>query len=219
MTLTYFLVAVFVSFFILYSVARHDFVLLRQNISLKLVFDNAFLALFVGFFLGRFFFAISTNHLEILNPLKFLYLSKFWGVSLYVAAIGIIGVIYFLFRKRKNIMRIFDIYALAFYPLLVLDIALTKVGSQIFQVKISLIILTLALLLWLFKLHKNYSAKDGFLSAAVFSIFSIITFALSIFDNGIFKFPFLITQIISFAVFLISIILMFLIQRGIINKS
>ena len=108
-----YLLFIFVSLFILYAVARHDFVLLRQSISLRIVYDNVFISLFVFFIFSRIGFAFYKQSLEILNPLKFFYLTKYWGLTPYIGFVGIILAVLFLFRKKKNKLRILDNYFLS----------------------------------------------------------------------------------------------------------
>ncbi|MDO8269824.1 MAG: hypothetical protein Q7T54_04100, partial [Candidatus Levybacteria bacterium] len=79
-----YLLCIFLSLFILYAVSRHDFVLLRQSISLRQVYDNVFLSLFAFFLASRIGFAVHSQSLDLLNPLKFFYLSNYWGILPYV---------------------------------------------------------------------------------------------------------------------------------------
>lgn len=209
---------IFLSFFILYSIARHDFVLLRQNISLRLVFDRAFIALIVSFLLGRLLFALNTNQFSLVNILRFLYLTKYWGVSEYIMLVALIGMVFILFRKRKNILRIFDIYALSFFPLITLEILYKNLHNILLLIKLLGLLVAVILFFVLLKLHKNYSVKDGFLSAVVIMFSSLTTLLLSALSEGFLRYPFAIIQGISFVVLVASVLFIIAIQKNIFAK-
>jgi ABC-type phosphate transport system permease subunit len=94
MTIILYLLAIFISLFILYAISRHDFVLLRQSISLRQVFDTVFISLFVFFMTSRIFYILYAQAFDLFNPLKFFYLPKHWGILPYAGLIGIIAAIY-----------------------------------------------------------------------------------------------------------------------------
>ena len=121
MILLIYLLGVFLSLFILYAVSRHDFVLLRQSISLRQVYDNVFISLLVFFIVARAGFALVSNSIQLINPLRFFYLTKYWGIIPYLGFFGMIVALLLLFRKKKNKLRILDIYFISFSPLILLD--------------------------------------------------------------------------------------------------
>ena len=118
MYLLFYILGIFLSLFILYAVSRHDFVLLRQSISLRQVYDNVFISLFVFFVLSRIAFSFYIESLQILNPLRFFYLTKYWGIVPYIGFAGMILALLLLFKKKKNKLRIIDIYLMSFSPII-----------------------------------------------------------------------------------------------------
>src|SRR5436190_2076115 len=102
MMLFVYVVGVFISLFILYAVSRHDFVLLRQSISLRQVYDNVFISLVAFFIFARIFYALYIQSLEMLNPLRFLYVTKYWGILPFAGFFGMFLLLLILFRKKKN---------------------------------------------------------------------------------------------------------------------
>ncbi len=219
MIFLYFFISIFISLFILYSTARHDFVLLRQNISLRQMFDSAFILILVAFFVGRLFFALDSGQYDILHPLKFLYIAKYWGIVLSISYLGGFASLYFLFRKKKNIFRIFDIYFISFYPLLVLDIILKEQGGLLLPVKIGFLTIAALLFVWFLRIHKNFLVKDGFLAFCILFFSAFVTGVFSIGASGLFTFPHIFLQIISIATCIASLVFMVGISRNLINKS
>lgn len=219
MIFLYFFISIFISLFILYSIARHDFVLLRQNISLRQMFDSAFILIFVAFFVGRLFFAFDSGHYDILHPLKFLYIAKYWGIILSISYLGGFASLYFLFRKKKNIFRIFDIYFISFYPLLILDIILKEQSGALLPVKIGFLVIALFLFIWFLRMHKNFTVKDGFLAFCILFLSAFITGVFSIASSGFFTFPHIVLQVISILTSVASLVCMIGISKNLINKS
>lgn len=100
--------------FMLYLFGRDDIVFIRRNISLEQLFDIAVLSAVVGLFTARLLYAVVSIDPSFLNPLVFLLVPYFPGLSL---SGGIFGAsVFILFYTRKKKMptgRIFDYFALA----------------------------------------------------------------------------------------------------------
>lgn len=215
----FFLVTIFISLFVLFSVARHDFVLIRQSISLRQVFDSAFIALFVAFIFGRIFFALDSNLIDILNPLKFFHLTRYWGILVSAGFLGAFLSLFFLYKKKKNKLRIFDIYFIAFFPLMVLDIVLkSNSGVGIILKGVSLVVL-LAFYVWFLKIHNEFSIKDGFITFLGLISYSLVLLAFSFAISGVFTISHLVFQSFLIAVTLGSAIMLLLIHRDLFNKN
>lgn len=214
-----FLIAIFISLFILFSVARHDFVLIRQSISLRQVFDNAFVALFAAFIFGRLFFALDSNLFDLLNPLRFFHLTRYWGILISAGFLGAYLAIFFLYKKKKNKLRIFDIYFISFFPLMVLDILLkSNSGLGIVLKGVSLVVL-FAFYTWFLKIHNEFSIKDGFITFLGLISYSLVLLAFSFATSGVFTLSHIIFQISLIITTLVSAIMLLLIQRNVFNKN
>ena len=214
-----FLLAIFISLFILYAVSRHDFVLLRQSISLRQVYDNVFLSLFAFFVSARVFFAIYQNSLDVLNPLRFLYLTKHWGILPYAGFLGMILSLVFLFRKKKNKLRILDIYFLSFSPVILLDVVLQSNTGTLIFIKVISVIVLISFYGWFIRIHNKFTTKDGFITFMTSITYSLVMLAFSFASYGIFSQKYLWFNGLLICVTLISTVFLILVQRDTFNKQ
>lgn len=219
MILLIFVFGIFLSLFILYAVSRHDFVLLRQSISLRQVYDNAFISLIIFFLTSRIFFALYSHTFQILNPLRFFYLTKYWGILPYAGFAGLITTIFFLFRKKKNKLRILDIYLISFSPVILLDVILKSNHGIQLAIKIVSVIVLLAFYSWFVKIHNKFTTKDGFLTFMIIITYSLVSLAFSLASFGIFNQTYLWYNTILILSTLISVIFLYLVQRDTFNKQ
>ena len=219
MIILFYLIAVFISLFILYAVSRHDFVLLRQSISLRQVFDNAFLTLFVFFFVSRVFYAFYIGNLMLLNPLRFLYLTKYWGILPYAGVGGAILALLFLFRKKKNKLRILDIYFISFSPIILLDIILNGNHGILLPIKLVSLIVLLFFYGWFIKIHNKFSTKDGFITFLTIITYSLVSLAFSLAMHGVFTVSYLWFNILLVLATILSSLFLFLVQKDTFNKK
>lgn len=214
-----YLIGVFISLFILYGVSRHDFVLLRQSISLRTVFDNAFLTIFTFFFVSRIGFILLSNTYDLFNPLKLLYLTRYWGILPYAGILATIISILFLFRKKKNKLRILDIYFIAFTPLIILDVILKSNSIVMLAIKVVSLLVLISFYGWFIKIHNRFSTKDGFITAMTVLTYSIVTLAFSLAQNGLYNSQFLVFNILLIVSIISASIFMFLVQKDTFNKQ
>lgn len=187
----------FFSLFILYSLSRNDFVLMRKNISVTKMFNYTFCFFILGFIIGRLLFILDTQNYSYLSPLIFFHLLKFHGISV----LGIFlsaAIIYFLFIQDKVVIkRVLDIIYLSFLPLFSLNL-LTASYTNIVFIKIVLFISTLLLLGALVILHKDYTVKDGSIALILLIMFSCFYFVVDFLTHDKPAIIFLtLTQIIS----------------------
>lgn len=159
------LLAFFLSFFILHSLSKDDFVLIRKNISSFQMFDLGILALAVSFIFGRLFFVFDTRNIEIIHILRFFYFLKFGGFSFIGAIIGFNIGVFLIFRGKSAFKRMFDMYSIAFFPVFLLSLFVTP-ASQYKNIIIGVLapILIVFFLIFL-KVHKEYKLRDGSISA------------------------------------------------------
>lgn len=218
MLLLYFAV-IFLSLFILYVVSRHDFVLLRQSVSLRQVFDNVFLSLIVFFLLSRVAYIFYVQSLSMFNPLKFFYLTKYWGLLPYAGLMGMIVSISFLFRKKKNKLRILDVYFISFSPIILLDVLLKSNHGILLIIKIISAIILVLFYGWFLKIHNKFTTKDGFITFITIITYSLTLLAFSLASYGIFTQKYLWFNILLIIATIVSSIFLLLIQRETLNKG
>ena len=219
MVLLLYLLGIFICLFILYAVSRHDFVLLRQSISLRQIYDNIFISLFVFFVVARLAFSLYSGSIQILNPLRFFYLTKYWGIVPYIGFAGAIIALFILFRKKKNRLRILDIYFISFSPLILLDILLkTNVGILLIIKVISVLVL-LIFYGWFLKIHNKYTTKDGFITFMTIITYSLVNLAFSLAASGIISQKYLWYNAVLVLVTIASSVLLILVQRDVFNKQ
>ena len=215
----FFILAVFICFFILFAVSRHDFVLLRQSISLRQIFDNAFLSLIVFFIVARLSFSLYSQDFEVLNPLRFFYMTKYWGILSFIGFIGLICSLLFLFRSKKNKLRILDIYFISFSPIILLDI-LSKSNSGVsLLIKIISSLVLLVFYGWFIKIHNKFTTKDGFITFIILITYSLVSLAFSLASSGILSQKFLWFNVLLVITTISSTVLLYLVQKDIFNKQ
>lgn len=214
-----FLFGIFLSLFILYAVSRHDFVLLRQSISLRQVFDNVFISLFIFFITSRIAYAFFSQTLEVLNPLRFLYLTKYWGILPFVGFLGMASAILFLFRKKKNKLRILDIYFISFSPIILLDVLLMSNSGLSLYIKIVSVLVLLLFYGWFIKIHNKFTTKDGFITVMTMITYSLTLLAFSIARYGIFIQKYMWFNAVLILTTVVAAIILILIHRDTFNKQ
>lgn len=219
MILLLYILAAFTGLFILYAVARHDFVLLRQSISLRFIFDNVFITLFVSFLIARVGYIAYMGFYDMFNPLKFFYLTRFWGIQPYLGFVAAYAMLYLLFRKRKNLLRIYDIYFISFTPIILLDVFLkSNSGINIFIKIVSLLVLA-SFYGWFIKIHNKYTTKDGFITFLTIITYSLVSLSFSFSTMGFFNLKYLWYQILLSIITLLSFLLLILVQKDFFNKQ
>lgn len=209
----------FIGLFILYAVSRHDFVLLRQSISLRQVYDNVFIGLLVFFLVSRVGFAFYTMSFDLLNPLRFFYLTKYWGILPYAGLIGMVITLLILFRKKKNKLRILDIYLLSFTPVILLDVVLRSNTSIVLLVKVISLMVLVVFYGWFIKIHNKYTTKDGFITCMTIITYTLVSLALSIASNGLFSQRYLWFNALLVISTIVSSVILMLVQRDFFNKN
>lgn len=165
---------IFICGFVLYLLSRQDFVLLRQNISLAQIFDLAFISFIFAFFLGRIFFIINTSQFELIHIIKFFHLIKFPGLSPLGFYLGGSIALSLLFRKKKGLPRIYDIFVIAFLPVYSFNI-LFRDNFEIY-IKILLILLSILTIYFFLRSHYKYILHDGSIALIFLFLISIDSF-------------------------------------------
>lgn len=159
-----FFVSLFFVFFILYSIARNDFVMLRRGVDLSTIFDGAFVSGVVGFVFSRVFFIIDTFSFNLFNPLLFFHLFYHPGMSIMGFFVGLVIAVLFLFRKKNALRRAYDVYFLGFFPIFLYFLLLLILQSTSTTFLITFIahaFVSAVLFAILFYSHRNFSLQDG----------------------------------------------------------
>lgn len=169
-------ISLFISFFVLYTLSKNDFVLLRQNVSLTTIFDFTLLSLFLALVFGRLFYIIDSQSFGIFSLLPFFHVVRFSGFSVFGALLGGAISIFFFFRKKKILLRFYDILALSFYPLFLLHIFLNPYSARLILVKLVLFVGAVVIFFLLQKFHKNYTLRDGSIASTIAIVVSLENF-------------------------------------------
>ena len=205
MNFIFYIFLFFISLFILFVLSKHDFVLLRKNISVGQIFDLTIFFAIVAIFLGRIFYIGNSGQFELLSPIKFFYFLKFPGFSFLGLIVSGAIIIYFYFRKTKALLRIYDIFTLSFFPMLIASVVIFN--YSVFPVEISLVLLTILVGLFMSFLHSHskYFMRDGGIALLTSALFSFHTFLIEFFEKGHRIVFFSLVQWISLIIFLLSI--------------
>ncbi len=173
----------FICFFLLYIFSKQDFVLLRQNISLAQVFDSAAIALVPAFLVGRALFILDSLEISFLHVLRFFHLVNFPGFSFFGFILGGSISIYLMYRKRKGISRILDIFTISFFPLFMLSLIMRPYPKGFFFVPIIYIFVLMPIFAFFIKSHYKYILKDGGLALIFLLLVSVDTLIYQFFGS------------------------------------
>lgn len=198
----------FLCFFILYSLSKHDFLFSRKGIALVFVFNVVLISMGAGFVIGRLFYIFDIHNFILLHPLNFFHVIEYPGFSLYGGFIGS-SIMLSLLTFREIIMaKMLDIASLSFYPLLLWFPFSPLSTSVLLVVRVGVFIVLMVLLIFLYLSYKNYFLKDGSTFLVICIIFSALHF-LSIFYkvHKILLVSFAFSQLVSIVLIVISVIL------------
>lgn len=168
-----------ISLFLLYTLSKNDFILLRKNITIHQVFNFAFIILLCTYFFGRIFYIVNSQKLLLLNPLAFMHIFKFPGFSLLGAFVGGIILLSILVKDKKALPRIFDIFYLSFFPFF--SLSLLFIPFNFFVIQISAFILSFIILFTLLKFHHDYTFRDGSLFFVILMLVFLTTCIADVF--------------------------------------
>ncbi len=198
MEILLFIILFVLCFFLLYIFSKHDFVLLRQNISLSQIFDAASVSLVSAFIFGRVLYVVNNFKSELLSVLRFFHIVKYPGISMFGFMAGAALCFYLIFMKKKGIGRIGDIFAVSFYPLFAFGI-LFEGSIKPSILPILFFIFSIPYYIFLIRCHQKYVLRDGNVSFLFFLILCVQTFLFQYFSvskNAIFS-SFTLLEIIS----------------------
>lgn len=209
---------IFISLFILFSLSRNDFILLRKNIPPSHIFNYAFVAIFTSFISGRVFYILDTRNFFILNPISFFHLFRFPGFQLEGAFVGGALILFLMIKDRVALFRIYDIFFLSFFPFFSLSLFLNPLANLL-VFKIALVIASLVLFNVFLDSHKEYIFRDGTLSLIILIILSVnflITYIFIPKTSLLYIFSFV--QLISVIAIIVSLFFIFKNEKIIFKK-
>lgn len=109
------LIATIIFLFTLFVTSKEDFVFLRKNISLKIIFDIAIIVGIVALLFSRVVYAISHPSLSYLNPLVFFIIPYFPGLSAVGLVLGGLTALYIItVRQKLPVGKLYDVFSLSF---------------------------------------------------------------------------------------------------------
>lgn len=152
---------VFMSLFILYSLAASDFVLQRKNISPSKIFDMAAVTGILMFILGRIFFIIDGARYDFLSFIPFFHVLRYPGLSIVGVFAGLTLGVFLLFRDKKTLPRIWDIFSLSFFSIYLYFLIIRNYPGQLALLRLILPLIFIFIYFFLIRFHKNYSIRDG----------------------------------------------------------
>lgn len=162
------LIAIIIFFFVVFSFAKEDFILLRKNISLATIFDIAFLSGLIGLLTGRIGYVALHYSSRFLNPLVFFIIPYFPGLSSGGFLLGSVISVYLLaLWKKVPTGRVYDIFSFAlimagicFFFIESISILFTKAYVAAGEYGLFVLVL-LVIFLMMRKLFITSSWKDG----------------------------------------------------------
>lgn len=217
MLVVFFIACFILSIFILYVLIKHDFIIARKSLLLQEIFD-ATLAAYVAFILSsRILYIISMQRFDLLNPIKFFHILRFPGALFLGGVFGFGFVIYLIFRKKKILSRLFDIYSLSMLPLFIFVLVFSFNKGYFLYFNILIFLLSLLFMGIGVHTYKNYTLKDGstaFLFVCLVTVYTIVS-EFSSTNRFVFSF-FTVSQILSIMMFVAFSILL-LIREGLLG--
>lgn len=190
-TFMIYLISFFIFLFCLYILSKEDYIFVWKNVTLENIFDLAFINLPISIFAARLAFVLLHPQWKYFEPLIFLAIPYYPGLSL---SGGIIGSMIFLFlitkRKKMPSGRVFDVFSLAFLLTLSLSFLLFQI-IQFFSTK-HIVFINIGLILAYFIAFIVFSyrflrdiAKEGSTTLGILLLYSF----LSLLVAGIMNFP------------------------------
>lgn len=213
----------FIFLYVLYYISRDDFVIVRKDIPIGKIFSLAILTSLVMLFFSRLFFVLIHPDPRLLNPLGFLALPYFPGLSLMggIASAQIFVFLYASYRKFP-VGKIMDLFTLSFMGILPIGyianfiISLGKVSVFNNVIFVFSILIALLFAKIIFPFSNKGEIKDGSLSLIFTTIISFLYFLTKLFLN-IKDFSFLNIENILILVVLFSSLIL-LVNQEIMDK-
>lgn len=187
MTMVILILSFFIFLFCLYALCRDDFVLLRKNIALEWLFNQAFLTIAAGLLFSRLTYVFSHFDPQFFNPLVFISFLHFPGLSLTGGILG--GILYMVIlarNKKAPFEHIIDAFSISVVAALlwglVINIFSTKASFKELTFTFLLIEFAIYMILFVvfFKLFQKARFKEGSIALLFLVFFSLLSFGWDI---------------------------------------
>jgi prolipoprotein diacylglyceryltransferase len=188
------LVCFFIFLYCVYVLANDDFIFLRRDLTMEKLFNMIFLSGLIGLLASRLFYGFS--HPAIFrNPLVFLLIPYFPGLSLLGGVVGVAVYILSLLRHREDPLplgRISDFFSIAF----LISLPVGFIGNFLFSVgkteiiksgalAVSYFVLFIVFLKFFLPLLLSGKFKEGKITFLFLIFFSIVNLVSNIFPKFI----------------------------------
>ena len=184
------LICFFIFLYLLYYFSRDDFVIVRKDISMERIFNLAFLTAIVSLFFSRLSFVLESLDPRLLNPLEFLAVPYFPGLSLIGGMLGaaIFIFLYGSFRKLPvgKMLDLFTLSSMGVLPLGLIGNFIVHLGKVSLFSNLIFIFSIFVLLLFakiIYPFSGRGEIKDGTLGLMFGAIFSFLYFMIRLFLN------------------------------------
>lgn len=199
------LILLFISLFILYLLSENDFILIRKDITMPLMFNNIFLSFLPAFIFGRLFYISDTFEFFILNPIIFFYIIKFQGISIFGTILGIILFHLYKIKDKRALNRILDIVSLSFFPMISLFLFSNPFTMIHFILRLLTFFVFVGIYIYLINSHRKYTLKDGSIYYMIIIIFAHLNVLYNYYNfHHSFLYGFALTDAISLLLVIIS---------------
>jgi len=183
------LICFFIFLYCVYVLANDDFIFLRRDVTMEKIFNIIFLGSLISLFVSRLFYGFFAKNI-FANPLVFLLIPYFPGLSLLGGVVGAGAYLLFL-RRRENPLpteRMCDFFSIAFlislsvgfignFMFLEEGIGLIKAGVQ----AVLYFILFIIFLKFFLPKLLNGKFKEGTIACLFLICFSIVNLAINAF--------------------------------------
>lgn len=180
------LVCLFIFLYCVYVLANDDFIFLRRDITMEKLFNIIFLGSLISLFTARLFYGFSAKDI-FSNPLVFLAIPYFPGLSLLGAVAGAGIYILFLAKRREPplpLRRICDLFSIAFLLSLPVGflgyLLFSEAGVQVARTGSQAVIYFILFIIFLkFFLPRllNGKFKEGTITLLFLIVFSAVSLA------------------------------------------
>ncbi|MDP2649719.1 MAG: prolipoprotein diacylglyceryl transferase [bacterium] len=207
------IVSFLVFLFPLYILSKDDYALSKKNVSAEKVFDLALIFALLTLLFARLFYVLFNFSSNFFNPLYFFLIPYFPGLSFSGGILGSLLVL-LLYSKTPKIpvLRIFDFFAISI--LCVFPIAFFIQNAYILTAeKTNIILFVLELLIYIIlavvfvRIFQKIKMEEGSMGFLILASLSFVMLVTKIFEKWG-HFPiYTLSDLTTFALFLISIIL------------
>ena len=217
-------IALIVLFFSVYAFSQDDFMFVRKNINLNVIFDTLFLVFFSSLIFARIVFVLFHFNPRFLNPLVFFVVVYFPGLSLVGGLLGgILATVAICTSSKIPTGRFLDIlsmsflasYSLGFYPLW---LSFTAIKGK-FQIPyVFAFVAYILLFLFIKYVFVKVLLKEGSITALFIFVFGLLYSIFILLDKTIKNIVFLESEGVILITLIIFSLVYFLRSEKLLKK-